>query len=160
MHSARGQSRIEIYVTRANYLGITINASHEIYLSKDHHQKLLPTVGIGLKVPDKFTSTKFLFFDLNYEYMNWGCGLELTRFIDERNSNMEGYNDCSEILLFPNLNYTLNITSNLYIQTSCGAYFSFSKKQLSDAGVYKFKFDGNVIPGIGVSIGYKIKNRN
>jgi hypothetical protein len=64
------------------------------------------------------------------------------------------------MIVYPNINYTLNTKLPLYFNSSLGAYFAFSRTYdwnnwQSGTPRAIMALQGDVIPGGGLSIGYK-----
>ena len=62
----------------------------------------------------------------------------------------------SDILVYPDLNYTFSFNRNphLYLRLSAGVYFAFDKIRDDISGKNKLEWQGDPIPGAGLTCGY------
>jgi hypothetical protein len=151
--------RLETQFGGANFLGATINTVLDIPLSRNGNHALSPTFGWGFLMPGWDGPTTIVHAGLNYKYKKFGFGAELSGFTKSPFANIEYYffgGSFVDFIVYPNANYTFNILPNWYINVSAGAYLAFSKAYYdSQSGMRKMEFLGDVIPGGGLSIGYK-----
>ena len=147
------QSNLEIQLGGSNFVGASINAVYNIPISKSGNQYLSLSFGIGVLAfegPDVIIHA-----GLNYQVKSWGIGTEVSGFAQSPFWKSEdlGFID---MLVYPNLNYTFSGKKRWYLKLSTGAYFAFSKREMYDTKNSSFRFEGDVIPGAGLSVGYKI----
>ncbi|MEZ4926812.1 MAG: hypothetical protein R3A50_11070 [Saprospiraceae bacterium] len=86
---------------------------------------------------------------------SWGIGTEVSGFMPSPFWDSEdlGFID---MLVYPNINYTLSSKRNWYLKLSTGAYFAFLKRNEYDTSKSVFWFAGDVTPGAGLTVGYKL----
>ena len=152
-----GQLNLEAQLGGSNFLGGTLNSNFKINLSSNRLHYLVPTVGIGLLWPGWAGSTIILHTGLNYEYKNWGAGTELSGFTSNPFWGNSDESDFSDLIIYPNANYTFNTKSNWYFKVTAGALFAFTKSYEYGNSNSNMIFEGDVIPGIGLVAGYKFR---
>jgi hypothetical protein len=154
--SAYGQARVELQMGGANFLGATINSAYDISISKNDKQFISPSFGIGMLSPGWDEPTTIINVGITYKLLNWGFGVEAANFLVNPiwgATNSTGFVD---LIAYPHISYTLSTKSKLYFKLSGGAYFAFSKMYNYDASELKLRFEGDVIPGGGISVGLKL----
>lgn len=158
-YDATAQTSIETQAGGANFMGITINSRFNIPLSRSKEHRLSPSFGIGMLAPGwDQQPTVIINTGLTYNYKAWGIGAEVSGFAASPFAASSKPRDFVDMIVYPNLNYTLNIKPSFYLRFSAGSYFAFSKKIDPLTEVSKFQFEHDVIPGAGISVGYKFNN--
>jgi hypothetical protein len=169
---SKSQSFVELQMGGANYIGASINTGFHIRLSKDSTHLLRPSIGYGSILWNDFAeNTSMVNIGMNYQYKNWGGGIEFAGFTPNPFKTIKPThqlyygNDMVDIIIYPNAHYTYTTKWDLYFKFSLGAYFAFEKYleiedynyPLNPQYTYSevMEFAGDVIPGAGVSIGYK-----
>jgi len=160
--NAFSQVNLEGQLGGSNFLGFSLNTEVDIPLSKSKAIYLSPSMGLGLLSPTFEESTAILRTGLHLKYKKWGIGSEVAGFTGNPFSNQPYINSFIDLLVYPNVNYTFNFKSNYYLKASTGAYVAFSRVMqrqlpLSNDGPYPLRFQGDAIPGIGLSFGYKFR---
>jgi hypothetical protein len=150
-----GQLNFEAQFGGSNFLGGTLNSTYDIKISQNGLHRLTPIVGFGLLLPGWAGSTIILHSGLNYSYLNWGAGAEVSGFTDNPFWGSSYESDFSNMIIYPNINYTFNIKSNLFFKVSAGAWFAFTKESHYGDSKSKMVYDGDVIPGLGINLGYR-----
>jgi len=151
----KAQAKLEIQVGGSNVAGITINSAYDISLGKNPHV-LTPYFGIGMIVPIWLEPSSIIHVGLDYHYKNCGLGTELSGFATNPFITSDNTNDFVDLVVYPNISYTFGKHSNWYYKITAGAYFAFSKYYNSQVQKTKMEFEGDVFPGIGFTIGYKL----
>jgi hypothetical protein len=152
-----GQVGIEAQIGGANFFGLTVNSRFKIPLSKSHVNSLSPTIGVGILAPWWDQPTAIINAGITYNHKSLGIGTEISGFTDNPFVASSIPRDFVDVIVYPNLNYTFSINQNWYVRLSGGAYFAFSKFTDLFSEKVKLKFEGDVIPGAGIGIGYLIK---
>ncbi len=145
------QAKIDFQVGGANFLGAALNAEFDIPVNKEKEHYLMPRFGIGLLG----TSNTIMHLGLHYRMNKFGVGCEVSNFSISP-FTADGYiNDFVDVLLYPNINYTLIRSKDpkWYYRFSAGAYFAYSKYTNYDQETY-LEWEGDMIPGIGITAGY------
>ncbi|HZV70915.1 MAG TPA: hypothetical protein VFG10_15270 [Saprospiraceae bacterium] len=153
--SLTAQVGIEAQSGGANFLGLTINTRFSIPLD-GMYQSLSPSFGVGMLMPGWDEPTLIINAGLTYTYKSWGIGAEMTGFTDNPFIAKVRDRNWVDMIIYPNLNYTGNIGSRWYFRLSAGPYFAFSRPVNSFNEIGKLRFQGDVFPGAGVTIGYKL----
>lgn len=142
-----GQINLEAQLGGSNFLGLSLNAEVDIPLSKNKGIYLAPSVGLGILNTPYIFPTKIIHTGLHLKYRRWGIGSELSRFSG----------DFVDFLVYPNLHYTFNLRSNWYVKVSAGALIAYSYEDRPVEGPSYLRFEGDIIPGAGVSVGYRFQ---
>jgi len=150
------QARIEAKIGGSNFLGATINSAYDIAILEDGNQSISPSFGIGILFPGWEDPTSIIHFGLNYRLFKWGFGIETSTFFANPLWGDGGGNGFVDLIIYPNVNYTIPINSNWYINISGGAYFAFSRSSNFQIEQTNLVFEGDVIPGGGLTVGYKL----
>jgi hypothetical protein len=156
---SNGQVKIEAQIGGSNFFyGLTINTAFDIPLSKNGDHILTPSIGNGF-LPyfwDNGSSSNIIHTGLNYSYKRIGFGVELSKFSDFLLSYYR-YDDHNfvDMIVYPNANYTIIQKQHWYLGLSAGAYIAFSRYYKHETGKPYMSFEGDIIPGAGVTIGYK-----
>jgi hypothetical protein len=154
--SSFGQARIEAQFGGSNFLGMTINSAYDIALSKNNNQFISPSFGIGILAPWWDEPTSIIHLGLNYQRQKWGAGVEASSFLANPLWGDGKPGDFVDLIVYPNINYTLSIKSGWYFKISGGAYFAFTRMGNFYVGESNLVFEGDVIPGGGFTVGYKL----
>jgi hypothetical protein len=149
-----GQVKFEAQLGGSNFLGISLNTAFDIPLSVNGNHFIVPNLGLGILLPGWDIPTCIIHTGLNYQYKKWGLGSEVSGFIKDPFIGKDEFaNPDVDMIVYPNANYTLTTNKNWYLRISTGAYFAFSKYFELDKS--KMEFEGDVIPGAGLSVGHK-----
>ncbi len=151
-----GQFSVEAQFGGADLLGFSVNTRLEIPLGikKEHH--IAPHLGLGLLAPGYIQPMHAIInTGLHYQYRRIGIGSEIGFYrVSTSAGTPGGYpNDVMDIMLYPNVNYVFG-KNLLYYRISAGAYFAYYRNG-SSSGDLQFEWDGEIIPGFGISIGYR-----
>lgn len=152
--SSHGQARIEAQLGGSNFYGLTINSAYDISISKKTSQYLSPSFGIGILAPWWDEPTSIIHLGLNYQRKNWGAGLEASTFPTNLLWGDGKQHSFVDLIVYPNINYTLPLGSNWYTKISAGAQFAFTRMGNFYAEESRLELEG-AIPGGGISAGYK-----
>lgn len=156
------QINLESQIGGSNFLGGSLNTEVDIPLSKAKAIYLSPSLGLGFLAPTFESSTAILRTGLHLKYKKWGIGSEVAGFTDNPFSNQLNRGSFIDLLVYPNMNYTFGFKSNYYLKVSTGAYFAFSRYLPRPGGQFNsdappLRFEGDVIPGVGLSFGYRFR---
>lgn len=160
--NAFSQVNLEGQLGGSNFLGLSLNTEVDIALSKTKDIYLSPSLGLGFLAPAFEESTAILRTGLHLKYKKWGIGSEVAGFTANPFSNQFYRNSFIDLLVYPNVNYTFGFKSNYYLKVSTGAYFAFSRYVQRPGGQFNdalppLRFEGDVIPGVGLSFGYRFR---
>lgn len=136
----------------SNFLGATINFQKEI--TKNNNRKVLYSAGLGYLLPGWDEPTNIINLTADYKIKNFGIGIEGSKFFINPYLKLQKpyLSPFIDILAYPNIDYNINVTKNMFIEISLGAYFAFTYNRH-----YKYiDFEGDVIPGAGLSVGYRL----
>jgi len=153
--SSFSQAKIELQLAGANFLGLTINSAYDISVSKNKKHYLSPSFGIGLLEPSWDGPTSIINLGLDYRYKNYGIGCEISNFFDSPFGKDNTHYGFVDLIVYPNISYTLSTKINLYFNISAGTYFAFSDRIDRDTGLTYIEFEGDVVAGGGLTAGYK-----
>lgn len=153
---ANGQVGIEAQFGGSNFLGASINTKYTIPICNSCQHTISPSLGIGFLLPTWDAPTSIIHFGINYAYKRIGIGIEASRFTDNPFVSSAKTRDFVDVIFYPNLNYTFQFKSPLYISASAGLYLAYSKESKYNNSIDKLDFEGDVIPGVGFSIGYQL----
>lgn len=156
-HDLAAQVGIEAQVGGANFLGLTVNTRFNIPLNRSKEHSLSPSFGIGMLAPGWDEHTAIINTGLTYNYKSWGIGTEISGFTDNPFTTKTKERDFVDMIVYPNFSHTHTFKSGLYFRISAGPYFAFSKTSGPESEVKRLKFQGDIIPGAGLSVGYLIK---
>ncbi len=151
-----GQIKSEVQFGGSNFLGITLNTGLDIPLSKNGYHFIVPIVGVGILLPGWDVPTCIIHAGLNYNYKKWGLGAEVSGFTENPFWDSQEHTNSSfvDMIIYPNANYTILFKRRWYLKVSAGAYFAFSKQYDNETDRHRMQFEGDVIPGAGLSLGY------
>jgi hypothetical protein len=152
--SVSGQIKVEAQLGGSNYLGLSVNTSYDIPIFNSGNQYLVPSLGLGFMVPGLYDPTCILHSGLIYKYKKWGIGAEVSGFVNNPIWGNDSGNTFVDMIVYPNLNYTFNTQSNWYFKVSAGALIAYEKSFNDSTKKNQLQFSGDVIPGIGISLGY------
>jgi len=159
-HDIRSQVGLEAQFGGANFFGFTLNARLDIPLDQTNLHTLSPSIGFGIVAPWWDWPSGLVNAGVNYRYKAWGVGTELSVFPGGSFSGFVRASDRVDVLMYPNFNYTLIMRSGWYFRFSAGAYFAYLKNGSPFLDGNKLQFQGDVIPGAGVGVGYMINRTN
>lgn len=152
----KAQISFEGQLGGANFLGISLNTRFEIPLNKEGNHRISPQLGLGIMIPGWADPIPLIIHSgLHYQFKRFGIGAELSGFTANPYFRQYPfyYNDFVDILLYPNINYVLG-KGRWYYRISAGAYFAYSY-YYDNSGTMKLDWEGDVIPGAGLSVGYR-----
>lgn len=152
---SKAQFSTEIQVGGSNFLGATANLSYTFAVMTSPNHTFVPTFGLGLVSENWFGSPGgIVHVGLNYAYNRFGGGVEASIFQSLKRFTPKAIS--KEIIVYPHLEYTMIQKSHFYIDVSAGAYFDYSLSPgLDGTGPYALNFSGDVIPGAGLTTGWK-----
>jgi hypothetical protein len=145
------QLNLETRIGGSNFIGASINVSKDFLLSNEKPRFLTTSIGIGTLYPEYGVSEFILHLGLNHQFKNLGYGIELSYYDQKLFTLNDWYNEFVDFLTYPNVNYTFYTKTNFYLKLSFGAYFAFSR--FPDKTLY---FEGDPIPGGGITVGYHL----
>lgn len=152
----KSQANFELQAGGSNFLGATFNTATDISISKDKQHFITPGIGVGILAPQWAQSTMIVHSRLGYRYKRIGFGVETSGFTANPFSRARYLHDFVDLIVYPSFNYTFDMgRSNWYCRASTGLYFAFSRYYDYGSGG-KLQFEGDVIPGAGLSIGYHL----
>jgi len=150
---AVSQINFELQIGGSNFLGYSLNTSFDIPISKNKHHLIVPSIGVGALIPGIGETQSIIRYGINYQFKKFGIGSELAGFNASPFLSSNSSLGFIDVLVYPNVNYQWVFKSKLYIKLSAGAYFAFEKQYLTESKTLDFA--GDIIPGGGISIGYK-----
>ncbi len=153
--TSNGQAKIEAQIGGANFLGLTLNAAYDISISKNGNHFLTPSFGLGLLAPGWNASTIIIHTGLNYNFKRFGLGVELSGFNENPFFADEHNESFVDIIIYPNANYTFINKEHWYFRFSGGIYLAYSKTYDDNTDTNHMSFDGDPVPGAGITVGYK-----
>ena len=118
---------------------------------------LMPRFGVGRTFPGYRSPSSIIHFGLHYRIRKFGIGCETAGFATSPfDSDSNFFDPPSDILVYPDLNYTFSFNRNphLYLRLSAGVYFAFDKIRDDISGKNKLEWQGDPIPGAGLTCGY------
>jgi hypothetical protein len=148
------QIKLDAQIGGSNILGLSLNAAYDILNSKSGQSYLTPSLGVGFFTPIRDMRTSIIHYGLNYQIGKFGIGGEVSGFTPTPFFG-NGETSLVDMLVYPNINYTIFSKSCWYYKFSVGAYFAFSKSTAGHKGQSRMEFEGDVIPGAGFSLGYR-----
>jgi len=153
-----GQVKVEALAGGSNFYGMSLNTAFNIPLSEDNDHLIVPVIGLGMLLPFWDVPKCIIHSGLNYSYKKYGLGTEISGFINSPfwKKNEVVSNDFVNMIVYPNANYNFPIKEKWYLGISAGAYFAFSKQYNYEQNSHRIRFEGDVIPGAGLSFGYKL----
>ena len=95
-----------------------------------------------------------------YKYKKWGLGTEVSGFVNNPFWGNDSGNNFVDMIVYPNLNYIFSTQSNWYFKVSAGVLIAYEKSYNDNAKKNQLAFSGDLIPGIGISLGYTFYNIN
>ena len=152
-----GQVAVEGQIGGANFLGLTINSRFQILISKENDHRLTPSFGVGILSPAWDAPTMIVNAGLSYSHNAWGIGTEVSGFTENPFIPSDQPRDFVDMIIYPNFNYTFTFDSSWYVRLSAGAYFSYSKFTNPVTDISRLRYEGDVLPGAGISVGYILK---
>ena len=153
----QSQVGIEAQFGGANFFGFTLNGRLDIPLDQMNFHNISTSIGFGMVAPWWDWPAGLVNAGINYRYKVWGAGTEVSIFPGGSFSGFVRVSDRVDVLVYPNFNYTLLKRSGWYFRFSAGAYFAYSKNGSPILDGNDLRFQGDVIPGAGVGVGYMIR---
>ncbi len=150
-----GQAKIEMQIGGANFYGATINSEYDIPLSKNREMYVSPSLGIGILLPSWDGPTTIMHVGLDYTIKKISIGCELSRFMPSFFGQRDSPSSDVDLIVYPNVSYTYTTKSNVYFNFSGGVYIAYNARYDNITGLTELEFQGDVIPGVGISTGYK-----
>ena len=149
LHNVEGQVSLETQLGGSQFIGIGVNASTRILHSFKGSKYLRPSIGIGYLHPAWSDNTVSLNLGLDYHFKDFGVGVEYSQFFEvkygeDHTSGFVGY------IIYPHLAYQVYFKKPFYLRFTGGAYFAFTHSQ----------FEGDVVPGAGISFGYTFLSKD
>lgn len=154
--SLRAQFGLETQIGGSNFLGISFNGFYDLSLTEDGRNIVSSTLGLGVLEPEFGNNFIILHGGVNYRPRRWGAGAEYSFFVAGLNETYT-YDRFVDLLVYPNINYTVLARSGWVFKVSCGPYLAFSKDYRKSVGdvLTPYRFEGDVIPGAGLYFGYR-----
>ena len=152
---ALGQAKVEVQIGGANFYGATINSEYDISLSKNRERYLSPSLGIGILLPSWDGPTTIMHVGLDYTIKKFSIGCELSRFMPSFFGQRDSPSSDVDLIVYPNLSYTYTTKNSVYFNLSAGVYFAYAGNYNYNTGLTELDFQGDVIPGVGITTGYK-----
>ncbi len=151
---AQAQWKLSTQLGGANFLGATLNVGYEYNLASKIPSSLEAQVGYGFLLPSHGPNT-IINTQLKYKLKQYGLGLEAA-FFHKKPFYKEGFDqsDFLDLLLYPNFSYTLPVLKSFFINFSAGCYLAFSRESIDYFTEGKLVFEGDPIPGAGLTFGY------
>lgn len=150
------QPKLEAQIGGADFAGITINSAYDINLGKSGNHRLIPIFGIGMAWAWWLENMVITHIGLIYQYRQFGIGLESSSFGANPFWGEFYPHSFVDLILYPNINYTIQGKGNWYFAFSAGAYFAYSVETGNSwNGHQGAEFEGDVIPALGFTAGYK-----
>ncbi len=145
------QSSVGIKLGGSNFIGASLNYNYTIYTNyiKEQHFDLSAGLGYTPWGPSYIFNSS-----VSFHKKNLGIGVEHTRFYNDFFFKSTGGNNFVDMLIYPNLNYCV-LNRRVKVSLSAGAYFAF-RKYSNSLNDNKMDFEGDVIPGGGIGISYKL----
>lgn len=153
---AYSQVNIELELGGSNFLGGSLNVERDFILNE--HQTISAKLGLGGLFPGwPEVPTALYKGGLNYSYDRWGFGVDATVFTLSPFSTARYFNEELDLLVYPNVNYKWKFSQSYYLKFNIGAYFAFAKSYniygVEQSYFKNLEFQGDIIPGAGISIG-------
>lgn len=152
-----GQIKVEGQLGGSNFIGATLNTVYEIPLGASREHRLIPKIGVGYLPPFWLESAFIFHAGLDYNYNNWGLGIETSSFQDlpfVANPRFELVNSVS-VIFMPNFSYTFHYKNHTYLKLSTGILFAYGKYLNRAERKYEYQFEGDAIPSLSLSFGYR-----
>jgi len=149
------QVGIEVQFGGSNFLGASINTKYTIPICDSSRHTITPSLGIGFLLPTWDAPTSIIHFGVNYAYKKIGIGVEASGFTDNPFVSSAKVRSFVDVIIYPNVNYTFQFKSPLYLSVSTGIYLAYSKESKYYNSSNNWHFEGDIIPGGGFSLGYK-----
>jgi hypothetical protein len=140
----------------SNFTGVTINSVFNISIVPEKNFSIRPYFGIGIVIPGLVEPMAIIHGGLDYQIGRWGFGTEVSGFTINPFLPNQRRQDFVDMLIFPNLNYTISTQYALYFKFSAGSYLAYSKNFTANGEPSNFRFEGDIIPGAGITIGYAL----
>ncbi len=148
---AFSQSSVGIKLGGSNFIGASLNYNYTLYTNYVKEQYIDLSAGLGYTP----WGPSYIFnSSLSFHQKNLGIGVEHTRFYNDFFFKSIGGNNFVDMLIYPNLNYCV-LNRRVKVSLSAGAYFAF-RKYTNSPNDNKMDFEGDVIPGGGIGISYKL----
>ena len=143
----------------ANWVGLSLNAGYEFQFNESNDWSIDALAGIGVILP-YFGPNSIFNFQSNIYHKNIGLGIE-TAFHNEKPFYEKTIPSSAfiDLLAYPNISWRTQLSKHIYLSFSAGAYLAFSKYGSEIGMKDKFRFEGDVLPGIGISCYYKFNTR-
>jgi hypothetical protein len=154
-HPSIAQAKVEIQIGGANFYGASVNSEYDIPIIKSNDRYLSPSFGIGVLLPSWDGPTAIIHAGLDYTIKKFSLGCEVSNFLPSPFGQRSSRSPDVDLIVYPNLSYTYTTKNSLYFNLSAGAYFAYASKYDYNSGYTQLDFQGDVIPGVGISTGYK-----
>ncbi len=150
------QVKIDYQLGGANFIGFSLNTEFDISVNKEKGHFIMPRFGVGTLIPGWDEPTSILHFGLAYRIRKIAIGCEVSGFTPSPFFG-SGNTDFVDMIVYPNLSYTIQPKKhpNWYYRISAGAYFAYSKADNYETDKTYMEFEGDVIPGAGITVGYR-----
>lgn len=154
------QLRLEAEAGGAGFLGMTANVDAPVWTSKNDLHAVNIKLGVGALFPGwPEYPTITLKTGISYYFGNWGLSGDLAAFSPNPFVQIKVntyFDDQVDMIIYPNINYTWHFLNKTYLRFSAGALLAYQRELTSISSQsydYPLVFQGDVIPGIGISYG-------
>ena len=154
------QIKTEIEAGGAGFLGLTANVEPTLWHSKNDLHFISMRIGVGALLPGyPEYPTAIIKSGISYYLGHWGLSLDVGGYTAnpffeiKRNTN---FDDQIDMIIYPNIHHTFHYLNKTYLRISFGALFAYQREARnvsSESFSYPLVFQGDVIPGIGISFG-------
>jgi len=155
----RSQPGFELQFGGSNFLGATLNTSYELYPINGQNYSITPYFGIGSIMIISFSENAIVKGGLVQRLGNWGVGFEVSGFFENPFVPTFQGKDFIDMLVYPNFSFTSNRNKKIYFSVSLGAYFAFEKGFDNGQRSAGMDFAGDVIPGLGLTVGHRFASK-
>lgn len=147
-----GQFHLGIELGGSNFLGYAVNIEQRVKVSES--SSIIGKAGFGGLFPGWPAVPTVLFkYGIHYNYRNWGIGGDVSKFTNRYFTRSLGVPGDVNLIFYPNINYSLKFGKSYFVNFSVGAYFAYYQQNDLNPSQPKFEWAGDVIPGIGITIG-------
>lgn len=152
--SVRAQLNFEVQVGGSNFIGYSLSTEPITFLDSAEKHGIGIEVGLGLSIHQQ---SMIVQSGLHYYYKNWGIGGEISGFTPVPFSAVDRSAIDLAFIFYPNVNYTFPFKKGDYLKVSAGVLMAYGRGLRDDRPAIVWQ--GDLIPGIGVSYGIKYKRK-
>lgn len=145
--------RLELQLGGSNFLGMTINTEPLVRINEQNAIGI--KLGVGPMIPGWVEEpTLSVLGGLNYYWRRFGIGMDVSGFTGSPfQFSYYGYNPDIDLIAYPNVSYTHDFNSGLYLRGSVGVWLAYDWYGYYGDEV-KLQWAGDPIPGISLCVGY------